>query len=373
MKSISILGSTGSVGTQTLDVIKRLGFKVSGLTANSNTELLEKQIAEFKPELVAVMDKQKAEELEKKTGISVLSGIEGLNKVASMDSADYVVTSVVGSVGLIPTLEAIKAGKRICLANKETLVTAGDIVMNAAEKNNVEILPVDSEHSAIFQCLRGENTKEAKRIILTASGGPFRSKTKEELQNVTVEQALNHPTWNMGSKITIDSSTLMNKGFEVIEAHHLFGMDYEKIDTVVHPQSIVHSMVEFFDSSIIAHLGMQDMRVPIQFALTYPHRSPSEFPRLDPTEKSLTFEKTDMERFPCIYYAYEAGKIGGTMPAVLNAANEIAVKNFLAKKISYLDIPATIKTVMDAHKLVKNPELNDVVEADAWARKEAEK
>lgn len=373
-KKITILGSTGSVGTQALDVIRKFpdNFKVVALSANNNIELLEKQIAEFKPSAVAVVDENKAEELKKKTNVQVFSGGEGLKKIASLPEADFVITAVIGFSGLVPTLEAINAKKDIGLANKETLVAGGSLVMREAEKHSIKIIPIDSEHSAIFQCVKGNKKEEVKRIVLTASGGPFLNLKKEDLEKVTLRQALKHPTWKMGKKITIDSATLMNKGFEVIEAHHLFGLEYPRIDVVIHPQSIIHSMAEFIDGSIIAQLSFNDMRIPIQFALTYPHRLNNEL-KLDLTDLNLNFKKPDKELFPCLEYAYEAGIIGGTMPCVINAANEVAVSYFLNEKINFLDIPKTIRAVMDAHNLLKNPDIDEILEADKWARKEAEK
>jgi len=376
MKKISILGSTGSIGTQTLDIIRSYPteFKVVGLTANSNIDLLEKQISEFSPEAVAVFNPEKADELKKKVDIEVLTGIEGLNKIATLEEADTVLTSVVGSVGLIPTLKAIKKQKTIALANKETLVTAGSIVMDEIKKNNSKILPVDSEHSAIFQCLNGENIDEVRKLIITCSGGAFKHFSIHQLKSATAKDALKHPTWNMGAKITIDSATLMNKGFEVIEAHWLYDMPYEKIDVVVHPQSIIHSLVEFQDKSTIAQLGYPDMKIPIQYALTYPKRLKTDLEPLNLAEiKELTFNKPDLERFPCLKYAFDAGSIGGSMPAVLNAANEIAVSAFLKEKIKYLDIPRLIKNMMEEHSLIKNPDLDEILEVDKKTRELTEK
>jgi len=338
MKNISILGSTGSIGTQTLDIVKNNSdeFKIIGLTTNTNIELLKKQIIEFKPEVVAVMDNKKADELKQNVDINVYSGIEGIIKIATLDGADTVVNSLVGSIGVKPTIEAIKNKKNIALANKETLVTAGSIVMEEVRKNNVNFMPIDSEHSAIFQCINGEQIKDINKITITASGGPFRNYSKEQLENVTVQDALKHPTWNMGNKITIDSATLMNKGFEVIETHWLYGIDYENIDVVIHPQSIVHSMVEFKDHSTLAQMSIPDMKMPIQYALSYPKRFSLKTKKLNLTElKNLNFEKPNFDLFPCLKYAYEAGKIGGTLPAVLNAANEVAVYAFLDNKIKF--------------------------------------
>src|SRR3989338_6191632 len=327
MKHISILGSTGSIGTQTLEIVRQFPdeFKIVGLTANKNSELLLKQIKEFKPKAAAIMDKSKVDDLLNFSSCQVYSGIEGLNKIATMQEADAVINSLVGSIGVEPTYNAIRAKKNVALANKETLVAAGSIIMDEVKKNNVNLMPIDSEHSAIFQCLNGEKINEVEKITLTCSGGPFKNLTKEQLNNVTKEDALNHPTWNMGNKITIDSATLMNKGFEVIEAYWLYGIDYEKINVVIHPQSIIHSLVEFHDKSVIAQLGMPDMKTPIQYALSYPNRFSNMNKSLNLEEiKSLDFWEPDVERFPCLKYAYEAGNINGTMPCVMNAANEIA-------------------------------------------------
>jgi 1-deoxy-D-xylulose-5-phosphate reductoisomerase len=373
-KKISILGSTGSIGVQTLDVARNLNIEVVGLTANSNIDLIEKQVLEFKPKYVALVDEKLSIELGKRLkglNVEVYHGLEGLIKVATINEIDTVVTSIVGIAGLIPTMEAIRHKKNIALANKETLVTAGSLVMNEAKKYNVNILPVDSEHSAIFQCLMGNNNKEVEKIILTASGGPFRGKTKEELKSVTLAQALKHPNWNMGSKITIDSATLMNKGLEVIEAKWLFGVSLEQIQVVVHPQSIIHSMVEYVDGSVMAQLGSPDMRIPIQMALTYPERKSNNFSRLNLLEKNnLTFEQPDYEAFPSLALAFEALKTGGTMPAVLNGANEVAVSLFLNEKITFIEIPKIIEKVMARHSVNINPSLNDIIEVDRWSREE---
>ncbi|MCX7923901.1 MAG: 1-deoxy-D-xylulose-5-phosphate reductoisomerase [Clostridia bacterium] len=376
-KRISILGSTGSIGTQSLDVARNLNIGVAALSANSNIDLLENQVREFTPEIVSVGDEKLAEDLRKRLigmGVEVYSGIDGMKRVASIQSADTVVTSVVGIAGLIPTMEAIRSGKNIALANKETLVTAGAIVMAEAEKYKVKILPVDSEHSAIYQCLMGNNIKDVSKIILTASGGPFRGKNISELADVTLEQALKHPNWSMGSKITIDSATLMNKGLEVIEAKWLFGLEVEQIQVIVHPQSIIHSMVEYVDGSVIAQLGSPDMRIPIQFALTYPERSSNKFSKLDLLQSNnLTFEEPDYETFRSLRLAFDALKVGGTMPAVLNAANEVAVSLFLNKRIGFMDIPRIIEKVMDRHSVNITPCLDDIIEVDKWSRQEVEK
>jgi len=376
MKKLSILGSTGSIGTQTLDIVKNNPheFKVVGLTANKNIELLKNQINEFKPESVAVMDNEKADLLKEDVDINVYSGIDGIIKIAALDETDTIVNSLVGSIGVKPTVEAIRNKKNIALANKETLVTAGSIVMEEVKKNDVNLMPIDSEHSAIFQCLNGENIDDINKIIITASGGPFKDYTKQQLENVSVNDALNHPTWNMGNKITIDSATLMNKGFEVIEAHWLYGIGYKDIEVVTHPQSIIHSLVEFKDNSTVAQLSLPDMKMPIQYALSYPKRFELNVKKLNLTEvKNLSFEKPNFELFPCLKYAYDAGNIGGTMPAVLNAVNEVAVYAFLDNKIKFLDIPRLIKTMMEKHNVIKNPVLNEILEIDKQIKEETKK
>lgn len=374
MKKVSILGSTGSIGTQALDIIRENGnYEIVGLSANNNIDLLEKQALEHKPKVVAVVNKEKAKELRRRLlgkGINVIAGPEGLVAVATEPSADVFLNSVVGMVGLIPTLEAIKSKKTIALANKETLVTGGEIVTALAKENNVSILPIDSEHSAIFQCLASGNKEEISKLILTASGGPFRGRSKDELKDVSLKEALKHPNWSMGRKISIDSATLMNKGLEVIEAKWLFDIDIKKIDVLVHPQSIVHSMVEFIDGSIIAQLGIHDMRIPIQYALNYPVREANSLEKLDLARiKELTFEKPDMDAFPSLKLAIEAMKQGGTMPTVLNGANESTVSLFLEEKIGFLDIPRMVENVMNIHKNILKPTLDDVLEVDKWARK----
>ncbi|MCC3867837.1 1-deoxy-D-xylulose-5-phosphate reductoisomerase [Terrisporobacter mayombei] len=375
MKKITILGSTGSIGTQTLDVIRKNKdkFEVVAISANSSVDLLLEQILEFNPKYVAVYNEKSANKLKNmipnNIDIEVLSSMEGLVKICELKEVDVVLTAVVGMIGLVPTMSAIKARKTIALANKETLVTAGEIVMEEAKKNNVEILPVDSEHSAIFQCLNGERKKDVEKIILTASGGPFRGKKKEELINVTKNQALKHPNWDMGRKISIDSSTLMNKGLEVIEAKWLFDVDVEDIDIVVHPQSIIHSMVSFKDSSVMAQLGCPDMRLPIEYALTYPKRSETDFERLDLAKiATLTFEKPDMETFPCLQLAFKVLKLGGTYPTVLNAANEVLVNEFLEDKIGFYDIPYYIERSLEQHNNRSNPTLEDILEVDKETR-----
>lgn len=378
MRKISILGSTGSIGTQTLEVVEILeNIKVMAITGNSNVKLLEEQARKFQPELIAVMDEENAEILKEKLSdlnIRVVSGMNGLVEAATYEGVDTVVTSVVGNVGLKPTFEAIRAGKNIALANKETLVSAGQLVMDLAKKHNINIYPVDSEHSAIFQSLQGNEGNKIERILLTASGGPFRGKNREELLHVTAADALKHPNWSMGNKITIDSATLMNKGLEVMEAKWLFGVDVDQIEVLVHPQSIVHSAVEYEDGAIVAQLGEPDMRVPIQYALTYPKRIKNPFPRVDFTQRNnLTFDKPDMETFKCLSLAYRALKTGGTLPAVLNGANEVAVARFLKGDIGFLDIPELIEQTMDAYTVKYEYTLEDLLEADAWAKDYAAK
>ncbi len=370
-ENISILGSTGSIGTQTLEVVREIGgIGVRALTAGKNIDMLEAQAREFKPELVCVMDKEKALELKNRlsgTGTEVLAGMEGLIAAAVLPSADTVVNSVVGNIGLRPTVEAIKAGKDIALANKETLVTSGELIMRLIKENNVHMYPVDSEHSAIFQSLQGNDGNRIENIWLTASGGPFRGRS--DLSGVTLEDALHHPNWSMGKKITIDSATMMNKGLEVIEAKWLFNVDLDRIKVVVHPQSIVHSMVEYEDGAVIAQLGVPDMKVPIQYALTYPKRIKNSFPKLDFFERNtLTFEKPDMKVFRCLALAFEAIKTGGTMPAVLNAANEAAVAKFIDGRIGFTDIPLLIEKAMNAYTVKYDYTLDDVLEADEYAR-----
>ena len=377
MKKISILGVTGSIGTQTLDVVRNSDdIEIVGISANSSTKKMKEIIKEFKPKYVAMMKKECAEELEKfcnenSIKTEVYSGMEGLIKISTLDEIDMVVTSVVGMIGLVPTMEAIKAKKDIALANKETLVVAGELVMKAAEENGVKILPVDSEHSAIYQSLRGNDLSTLKKIILTASGGPFRGKKEEELKDITLEQALNHPNWSMGKKITIDSATLMNKGLEVIEAHWLFNCDYDNIQVVVHPQSIIHSMVEYKDGAIIAELGSADMRLPIQYALNYTKRKKEVAKSIDFYEISkLTFEKPDMDTFKCLKIAFEVGKKGGLFPTVLNGANEVAVQLFLDRKIKFLEIAEiiekTIKEFQDECK--KELNLDNIIALDKKVR-----
>ncbi|WP_304509378.1 1-deoxy-D-xylulose-5-phosphate reductoisomerase [Anaerotignum sp.] len=373
MREISILGSTGSIGTQTLEVIENLpDIKIAGISGNQNIELLEKQARKLQPRFVAVMDEIQAKKLRDRlfdTNTRVLSGMAGFVEIATIDSVDTVVTSVVGNVGLKPTFEAIEAGKNIALANKETLVSAGQLVMDLAKKKGISIYPVDSEHSAIFQSLQGNEGNSIRRILLTASGGPFRGKKKSDLLNITAADALKHPNWSMGKKITIDSATLMNKGLEVMEAKWLFDVSTDKIEVLVHPQSIVHSAVEYEDGAIIAQMGEPDMKVPIQYALTYPKRVRNPFPKVDFTQRNkLTFEKPDLETFPCLALAYHALEVGGTLPAVLNGANEIAVEKFLKGKITFLQISELIEQTMNAYTVKYEYTLEDLLEADAWAK-----
>ncbi len=380
MKRLTILGSTGSVGRNALDIVSRHmnWFKVAGLTAGSNVALLEKQIKTFSPEVVALADEGAARELKKRLGkkhsssLHILSGHKGVTEVAAYNDSDFVLSAIVGSAGLAPTLSAIRAGKTIGLANKESLVMAGKIVIDESKKHRVSILPVDSEHSAIFQCIEGHKKSDLRRIVLTASGGPFADKAMYELHHITPEDALKHPRWKMGKKISIDSATLMNKGFEVIEAHYLFDLPADKIDVLIHPQSIVHSMVEFLDRSYIAQLSIPDMKGPIAYALTYPERLENVITGLElDTVESLTFKKPDIQRFPCLSYAYMALEAGGTMPSVLNAANEVAVNAFLKGNITFPKIPILIKKTMDQHTLISETGLDVILEADEWARKKA--
>lgn len=376
MKKIAVLGSTGSIGTQTLDVISRQPdeYEVVGLAAGNNVSLLLEQVQRFQPKWVSAATKELADQISAQVpaGVRVVYGEAGLTEIAGHSGADYVVCALVGSLGLTSTLAAIEAGANIGLANKESLVTAGHLVMHRAKEKGVAILPVDSEHSAIFQCLNGENTQAIKRIMLTASGGSFRNRTREQLKNVTVEDALKHPNWSMGAKITIDSATMVNKGLEVIEAHWLFGLPYDQIDVVIHPESIVHSMVEFVDTSVIAQLGNPDMRVPIQYALTYPERTPSPASSLDLLKQAtLNFREMDFERYPCMRLAYAAGRIGGTATTVFNAANEVAVSRFLRGEISFLAIEAIIEKMLSSHNATALPSLEVILETDARVRQEA--
>ena len=369
MKKIAILGSTGSIGTQTLEVVREnKDIEVLGLAAGNNIKLLERQIREFHPKMAAVWSEERAKELRenvKDLNIKIVSGMEGHIELSVMEESEILVTAIVGMIGIRPTIEAIKAGKDIALANKETLVTAGHIIMPLAKEYQVAILPVDSEHSAIFQSLQGGQEKALHKILLTASGGPFRQKTREELLNIQVEDALKHPNWEMGRKITIDSSTLVNKGLEVIEAKWLFDVSLDQIEVVVHPQSIIHSMVEYVDGAIIAQLGTPDMKLPIQYALYYPERRFLPGDRLDFAALSkLTFEKPDMETFYGLRLAFEAGKEGGSLPTVFNAANELAVSKFLERKIKYLEIPEIIEHCMQAHKTIADPSVDEILQTE---------
>ncbi|MBU8909717.1 MAG: 1-deoxy-D-xylulose-5-phosphate reductoisomerase [Desulfobacterales bacterium] len=379
MKRLSILGSTGSIGTSALNIVRMHPdrFQVKALTAANNIDVFSKQIDEFKPELVAVFDEEKALELSRalkgNSRPEILFGEAGFNEAASYRDCDMVLLAMVGAAGLKPALCAIEAKKQIALANKETLVMAGEIIMAKALENGVSILPVDSEHSAIFQCLKGNRKKDLKTIFLTASGGPFRKRPFDEFKNITLEDALNHPTWNMGHKITIDSATLMNKGLEIIEAVHLFDVTHEEIKVLIHPQSIVHSMVGYKDGSIMAQMGVPDMKGAISYALSEPDRIDLQMDFPDFTSlHSLTFEKPDTKKFPSLLFAFEACKQKGTLPAVMNAANETAVKAFLEKRIDFLDIFKLISRTMELHTRIDNPDLSGIIEADCWARDKAQ-
>jgi 1-deoxy-D-xylulose-5-phosphate reductoisomerase len=373
MKKVLILGSTGSIGINTLNVIRKFPgkFKITALTINKRIDLLEPQIEEFKPELVVIQDKDAAEELKKKLNrkCKILSGKDGLLFAASQLKYDILVGAMVGFAGLAPTIEAVKRGRRVALANKETLVVAGELVTELCKKHNAEIIPVDSEHSAIYQCLVGESENQINKLILTASGGPFLNASKETFCNVTVKEALNHPNWNMGNKITIDSASMMNKGLEVIEAHWLFGISKNKIEVVIHPQSIVHSMVEFIDGSIKAQLGLPDMKLPIQYALSFPERFGNDFPRTYlPKIGSLTFFEPDINKFECLKIAYDVLETGGIAPCILNAANEVAVDKFLNGKIKFSYIPAIINKALDKFENHKQPDLEMIFEYDHLTR-----
>ena len=370
MKTIAILGSTGSIGTQTLEVVRENGdIRVLGIAAGENIALLEEQIREFHPKKAAVWSEEKAKELRMKTAdtdTKIVSGMEGLIEIAVMEDTEILVTAIVGMIGIRPTIEAIKAGKDIALANKETLVSAGHLIMPLAERKEVRILPVDSEHSAIFQSLQGNDKSSVKKILLTASGGPFRGRKQEELLEIRVEDALKHPNWTMGAKITIDSSTMVNKGLEVIEAKWLFGVDVDDVQVVVQPQSIIHSMVEYKDGAILAQLGTPDMKLPIQYALYYPERRYLPGERLDFWSiGKLDFEKPDMDTFYGLRLAYSAGRQGGTLPTVFNAANELAVSMFLKGEVKYLEISEIIEDCMSAHKNIKEPSLEEILETEA--------
>ncbi|MFK7695800.1 1-deoxy-D-xylulose-5-phosphate reductoisomerase [Paenibacillus sp. HJGM_3] len=376
MKRIAVLGSTGSIGTQTLDVIAHHPeqFRLEALAAGSNVDLVVEQIRRFRPKLVSMADRDGAERVKQAagTGVRVVYGEEGLIEAAAATDAELVVTAMVGSQGLGPTLAAIEAGKHIGLANKETLVSAGHLVTAAARRTGVMLLPVDSEHSAIFQCLHREPSSHVRKIVLTASGGSFRDKTRDQLEGVTVKEALAHPNWSMGAKITIDSATMANKGLEVIEAHWLFGLDYDRIEVLIHPESIIHSFVEFKDKSILAQMGMPDMRVPIQYALTYPERLDSPAASLDLTAISrLNFRAMDYDRFPMLRIAFECGRLGGTAPTVYNAANEVAVARFLQGDIDFLHIETIVERLLDGHTPLRDPSLEEIAEHDRLAREAA--
>ena len=387
-KNVVLLGATGSIGVSTQKVAADLPqhIRIIGMAARENVDALEKAIRQFKPKAVAMTNRDKAKELERRfTGgdhrrggasactTKFLAGERGLVELATMPEADIVLVAIVGTAGLEPALAAIRAGKDLAVASKEILVMAGELVMTEARKHGVKVLPVDSEHSAIFQCLEGRDPADVKRLILTASGGPFRQTPRERFESITVAEALKHPSWNMGQKITIDSATLFNKGLEMIEARWLFDIDIDRVDVVIHPQSVVHSMVEFLDGSILAQLSVPDMRYPIQYALTWPHRLPNSMPPTDLAKiAELTFENPDPERFPSLRLAREAGRASGTMPAVFNAANEVAVARFVDGKIKFTQIFETVEKVMRAHRAVASPSLDVIVAADLWARKEAE-
>ncbi len=377
MKRLSILGSTGSIGVNTLDIVSQFPgrFEVVSLSAGRNKELLKRQILQFRPKLVSVLDQELSEVLQRElpnVRVEIVHGVEGLIRVATHPEVDQVVSAIVGAVGLIPTLSAIKTGKPIALANKESLVMAGKIMMEEARKNHVQILPVDSEHSAIFQSLLGHQKEDVHRLILTASGGPFRDSPLSRLHDVTVNEALNHPRWTMGKKITIDSASLMNKGLEVIEAHWLFNIPVEKIVVLIHPQSVVHSMVEYVDGSIVAQMGITDMKIPISYALSFPERLNLNLPPLDLSRsEALTFSPPDFQRFPCLRLAYQSIEMGETMPAILNAANEVAVSAFLEGSLKFTEIPPLLQRVMGEHEVKPVHTIEDILKADHWARERA--
>jgi 1-deoxy-D-xylulose-5-phosphate reductoisomerase len=377
MKNIVILGSTGSIGTNTLDIVAKFPdqFRVVGLTAGTKEEKLEEQLRTFKPQVVALSDKAAADRLRartKDTGITILSGLEGVTEVARLGQAELVISAIVGGAGLVPTLAAIQAGKNVSLANKEPMVMAGKLMQEEARKHGVRIFPVDSEHSAIFQSMEGHRREDIRRLILTASGGPLWDMPKEQMRHVKPEQALQHPNWKMGAKITIDSATLMNKGLEVMEARWLFDIPMHQIEVLIHRESIIHSLVEYRDGSVIAQLGCPDMRTPISYAMNYPERMPLDLPSLDLAAiGKLTFHKPDHDRFPCLGLGYEALRTGGTMPATLNAANEIAVAAYLDGGIGFLDIPEVIRSTMEAHRTQDVTNLEQALEADRWAREKS--
>jgi len=375
MKNLSILGSTGSIGCNTLKIAEMFPdrFEIKALAAANNVKLLARQIETFRPELSVVFDENRALELKNvlpsDAGVEILYGEDGYRAAATHGSVDMVVTAMVGAAGLMPTLAAIEAGKNIALANKETLVMAGDIVIKKAAEKNIKILPIDSEHSAVFQCIAGQRREDMDKILLTASGGPFLNMTADEFRSITPEQALNHPTWEMGKKISIDSATLMNKGLEVIEAKYLFGVSHDMIKVVIHPQSVIHSMVSYRDGAVIAQLGIPDMKGAIAYAISYPERLSLKQPIPDFVNiEPLSFQQPNLEKFPCLALAFKACEMGGTMPAVLNAANEVAVEAFLDKRILFTDIPKLIKNTIEKHSSVTDPALADILEADKWAR-----
>ena len=378
MKTIVILGSTGSIGTNTLDIVDRFPdeFRVAGLSAGTNDEKLEEQIRRFKPRLVALSNESAAARLRRRCAdlpVKIQSGTDGVAQVASIPEAEMVISAIVGGAGLVPTLAAIRANKHIALANKEPMVMAGKLMQDEARKHGIRIYPVDSEHSAIFQSLEGHRVEDVRRLILTASGGALWTLTKEELQDVTPERALQHPNWKMGAKITVDSATLMNKGLEVVEARWLFDIPESRIDVLIHRESIIHSLVEYQDRSMIAQLGLPDMRTPISYAMRYPERMPLDLPSLDLTEiGKLTFCKPDHDRFPCLGLGYESLRVGGTMPATMNAANEVAVEAFLNGGIRFVDIAEVIRSTMEAHQPDEVESLDDALETDRWAREKAE-
>lgn len=377
MKRLSILGSTGSIGVNTLQIVSQFPeqFEVVSLSAGLNIQLLKHQILQFRPKVVSVLNKELSDTLRRDlpdVPVEIVHGVEGLIRVATHPEVDQVVSAIVGAVGLIPTLSAIKTGKTIALANKEPLVMAGKIVMEAAKQNHAQILPVDSEHSAIFQSLLGHQKEDVHRLVLTASGGPFLNLSLAKLQEVSVKEALNHPNWEMGKKVTIDSASLMNKGLEVIEAHWLFDIPVEKISVLIHPQSVVHSMVEYVDGSIVAQMGITDMRIPISYALSFPQRLLLNLPRLDLSRnEALSFFQPDPERFPCLKLAYQSIEIGETLPAILNAANEVAVNAFLEGSLKFTEIPVLLQRVMQEHEVKSIHTIEDVLKADHWARERA--
>jgi 1-deoxy-D-xylulose-5-phosphate reductoisomerase len=377
MKRLSVLGSTGSIGVNTLHIVSQFPerFEVASLSAGRNTELLKRQILQFRPKIVSVLNQELSEALRRElpnVPLEIVHGVEGLIQVATHPQVDQVVSAIVGAVGLIPTLSAIKTGKPIALANKESLVMAGKIMMEEARRNHVQILPVDSEHSAIFQALLGHQKEDVHRLILTASGGPFQNSPLSRLHEVTVKEALNHPRWAMGKKITIDSASLMNKGFEVIEAHWLFDIPVEKIVVLIHPQSVVHSMVEYVDGSIVAQMGITDMKIPISYALSFPERLNLNLPPLDLSRsEALTFSPPDLQKFPCLRLAYQSIETGETMPAILNAANEVAVSAFLDGSLRFTEIPPLLQRVMEDHQVKPVHTIEDILKADHWARERA--